>query len=520
MIAATRAGVARMSFRSATRERTSRYSARIFSRSRPVRRCRRISRIACAWTASRRRRPSSVRADAEISSDVDAEELLERGLLDDHLRAQPFFRLRGVLARPDDRDDAVEVRERDGEAEQDVRALLGLPEVELRAAHDDRAAVVEEVAEEVLQREDARLPVHDREEDDSERRLQRREREDLVQDDLRDGVALDVDDDAHSLAVGLVADRGDALEAFLVHEVRDELDEPRLVDLERDFRDDDRLAVALLVLLDPRLAAHLQDAASGPVGVHDSLAAEDDPARREVGARQDPEEPGQVGLRVVEEEDGRVARLGEVVRRDLRRHADRDPLRAVHEEVRERAREDDGLLERAVVRQRPVDGLLVDVVADEVVGEAREADLRVAHRGGRVAVHGAEVALPVHERLAQRERLGHADDRVVDRRVAVRVVLAHDVADDAGGLLVRAARAVALLPHPVQDAAVHGLQAVAHVGQGAPDDDGHRVVEVAPPDLLLDGDGDLLRRVDHGGLFGCVGQLKCPGSRRSGRSPR
>ena len=77
---------------------------------------------------------------------------------------------------------------------------------------------------------------------------------------------------------------------------------------------------------------------------------------------------------------------------------------------------------------------------------AREADLRVAHRGGGVAVDGAEVALPVHERLAHREVLRHTDDRVVDRRVAVRVVLAHDVADDAGGLLVRAAGAVRPAP--------------------------------------------------------------------------
>ena len=49
---------------------------------------------------------------------------------------------------------------------------------------------------------------------------------------------------------------------------------------------------------------------------------------------------------------------------------------------------------------------------------------------------------------------------------------------------------------------MHGLEAVAHVGQRAPDDDGHRVVEVAPPDLLLDGDGDLLGRVERRGLFG------------------
>src|SRR3712207_8486064 len=46
----------------------------------------------------------------------------------------------------------------------------------------------------------------------------------------------------------------------------------------------------------------------------------------------------------------------------------------------------------------------------------------------------SEVALPVDQRLGHREVLRQADERVVDRRVAVRVVLAHHVADDARAL--------------------------------------------------------------------------------------
>ena len=45
---------------------------------------------------------------------------------------------------------------------------------------------------------------------------------------------------------------------------------------------------------------------------------------------------------------------------------------------------------------------------------------------------------PSIEGQPQRERLGHADEGVVDRRVAVRVVLAHHLADDALALHVRA----------------------------------------------------------------------------------
>ena len=107
---------------------------------------------------------------------------------------------------------------------------------------------------------------------------------------------------------------------------------------------------------------------------------------------------------------------------------------------------------------------------------------------GGVAVDRAEVALPVDEQVAHRERLRHADDRVVDRRVAVRVVLTDDVADDAGGLLVRTVPLVAELAHRVQHAAVHGLQAVADVGQRAPDDHAHRVVEIRLPHLVFEVD--------------------------------
>jgi hypothetical protein len=68
----------------------------------------------------------------------------------------------------------------------------------------------------------------------------------------------------------------------------------------------------------------------------------------------------------------------------------------------------------------------------------------------------------------------------------VRVELAHHVADDARRLRVRAVRLQAVLVHREQHAAVDGLQAVADVGQRAPDDDGHRVIEIRRAHLLLE----------------------------------
>ena len=99
--------------------------------------------------------------------------------------------------------------------------------------------------------------------------------------------------------------------------------------------------------------------------------------------------------------------------------------------------------------------------------------------GGAVVASGAEVALAVDERVAQRPVLHEAHEGVVDRRVAVRVVVAHDVADDTRALVEPAVGAVAAVVHRVDDASVHGLEAVAHVGQGAADDDRHGVLDVA-----------------------------------------
>src|SRR5580700_7408927 len=87
----------------------------------------------------------------------------------------------------------------------------------------------------------------------------------------------------------------------------------------------------------------------------------------------------------------------------------------------------------------------------------------VAHGGGRVVVDRAEVALAVDELVAHRELLRHAHERVVDSRVAVRVIVAHHLADDLGALRIRAGRAEPELVHGVEHTAMHGLQAVAHV---------------------------------------------------------
>src|SRR5208282_200709 len=284
------------------------------------------------------------------------------------------------------------------------------------------------------------------------------------------------DDDAHAFAVGLVADVGDALELFELHEFGDMGDEPRLVHLVGDFGDDDVLAV-LRFLLDGGLGAHGKGAPAGLVGLGDALAPADVAPGGKIGAGNDFHHFLERGVGLFHQQDGGVHHLAQIVRRDVGGHAHGDAARAVDQQIGDARGEDGGLGGALVEVGDEIYGFFLDV-GEHFFRDARQARFRVPHGRGRVAVHRAEVALAVHQRVAHVERLGHAHQRVVDGRVAVRMEFSEDFADDLGAFAVGLAGGEAQLVHAVEDAAMDGLQAVAHVGQGAPDDHAHGVVEV------------------------------------------
>ena len=248
-------------------------------------------------------------------------------------------------------------------------------------------------------------------------------------------------------------------------------------------------------LLDPRLGAHDQRAAAELVAGADAVAAEDDAAGREVRPRHVFHELRHGELGIVDQRAAGVDQLAEIVRRDVGRHADGDAARAVDQQVGIGRRQDRRLLLALVVVRLELDRVLVDV-GEQRLGGAGQARLGVAHGRRRIAVHRAEIALPGDQRQAHGEVLRHAHHGVVDRGVAVRVILAHHVADDAGGLAEGPRRIVAAFLHGVEDAPLHRLQPVARVGQRARHDHAHRVIEVGAPHLLFDGDRrDVVRRL-------------------------
>ena len=123
-------------------------------------------------------------------------------------------------------------------------------------------------------------------------------------------------------------------------------------------------------------------------------------ARREVGALDELHQVARRGLRVVEVVDDRVDHLSEVVRRDVRRHADRDAAGAVDQQVREARGRTTGWPLVAVEVRNEVDGLGVDV-AQQLHRHRREtrfgvvADEPVRDEGVVLGLHTQDGDRPV-----------------------------------------------------------------------------------------------------------------------------
>ena len=166
------------------------------------------------------------------------------------------------------------------------------------------------------------------------------------------------------------------------------------------------------------------------------------------------------GRTPLQHRDARVDQLVEVVRQDLAREADGDALGTLRQQQRELHRQEDRLLVAAVVARLPLGGLGVE---DHVERELAQARLDVARCGGGVA--GEDVA-PVALAVDQQVLLAQLHERVADAGIAVRVVL-HRVPDDVRHLVVAA---IVELLHRMQDAALHGLQAVVQCGHGPLED--------------------------------------------------
>ena len=408
-----------------------------------------------------------------------------------------------VITGADDADDLVYIVLGYQQSLQQMGPLLRLSQVVPGAADDELFLELQVLAQDVLQREypGLALIVHQGQHVYGKAALHGGLGEEAVEHHLGICVPLQLYDHAHAVAVGLVPQVGYALQALVVDLVGDVLYQLPLVHLVGQLRDYYAYAV-LAVLLKLGAGPHYHLAPAGGVGLAYAAAAHDDAPGGEV-------RPGDVlhqlrkpRLRVFQQADAGVYHFPEIVGRDIGGHAHGDAAAAVDQEIGEAGGQDPGLFPCLVEVWVPVHGVLVDI-PEHLVGYFGEPCLGVAVGCRGVSVHGAEVAVAVHQHVAHGEVLGQTHHGVVDRAVSVGVVAAQHVAHAGGGLFEGLVGGEVILVQGVEYPPVYRLQTVPHVGEGPAHDDAHGVIYIAGLHLAdqfrlgygLIGKGDILRLV-------------------------
>src|SRR5436853_2297071 len=108
---------------------------------------------------------------------------------------------------------------------------FGFPELEARSSGHDLPPMLDEDIKSVDKIQRSRLAVYDREIDDAEALLHRREFVEIIEHDVGYGIALQFQDDPHAFSIRFIAQVRNAFEFLVVDKLGDALEEPGFIDL-------------------------------------------------------------------------------------------------------------------------------------------------------------------------------------------------------------------------------------------------------------------------------------------------
>ena len=228
----------------------------------------------------------------------------------------------------------------------------------------------------------------------------------------------------------------------------------------------DDQAGASVDFLDVDHGTHGNRTTAGAVRILNTLGAQNLRTGREIRALDASHQSVQQlfvgGVRVLQEPLHALGHLAQVVRGNVGRHTHGDTRGAVNQQVRDARGQNGRLQGLAVIVGLEINGVFVDVT-HHLKGNGSHLGLSVSRRCSTVVTGGAEVTLTQSQRVTHNPALNQTHQSVVDSAIAVGVELTHHVANHAGALIEGSVRAVAAVVHRVDDAAVHGLEAVTYV---------------------------------------------------------
>ena len=282
----------------------------------------------------------------------------------------------GVGSSANQADHLIQVLQGHEETLQHVIPFLGLAEQVASAALNGLNPKGQERVQQLAQIEEPRLTLHQRHHVGAEIGLQRGELEQVVEHHLAIGIPPQFNDDAHSFPVALVANIGNALQLFLVHQLGNALNQGRLVHLVGQFGDDHRIPIRAALGVQGfhnGHTAHGDGAAPTAIGLLDAPAPQDLTPGGEIGTGNHLKQLLVAQLRVADEGIQAGNQLRQVVGGDIGGHAHGNAGRTVEQKLGNAGRQHRGLLLGAVKGGEKINGLAFNVLQQGAGAECLQA---------------------------------------------------------------------------------------------------------------------------------------------------
>ena len=209
-----------------------------------------------------------------------------------------------------------------------------------------------------------------------ERRLQRCIFIQLIEHHLRIGVSSNLDNDTY-IALRLIRNSGNTLDLLLVGQFGDILHQIRLHDTIRKFSNHNAFTTIILGL-DIRIRANHNTSAARLKRIFHARDTINRTSGREVRRFHILHQPFYVDFRIIDIGHTTVNHLAEVMRWHIRSHTYGNTACAIHEQVREAARQNGRFTERVVEIQLHIHRILLDIT-EHLFGEFGKTRFGITH---------------------------------------------------------------------------------------------------------------------------------------------
>ena len=194
-----------------------------------------------------------------------------------------------------------------------------------------------------------------------------------------------------------------------------------------NFSDDNLPSTAPQILCFPP-TAQTETALTRTIGIRNVFRGfNDNTAGRKIGAGNVFKQGIVAGIGRFDQVDTGVHQFRDVMRRDVGGHTDSNTRRPVCQEVRELRGQNGRLGQCAVVILSKIDSIFIQTF-QHGLGHGGHARFGISARSGVIPVDVAKVPLPVNQRITHVKILRETRHRIVNRSVAVRVIVPHHVA--------------------------------------------------------------------------------------------